>query len=125
MNGDKTVIVWGTGKVRREFLFVDDLADAVSFVLGITKSQLGATVTPRCSHLNVGSGHDLTISELAEAIRAVTSFKGGIEFDKSMPDGTPQKIMDSSRLNNLGWRSSTSLADGLSEAYSSFLGSGA
>ena len=125
MNGDKTVIVWGTGKVRREFLFVDDLADAVSFVLGITKPQLGATVTPTCSHLNVGSGHDLTISELAEAIKAVTSFEGVIEFDESLPDGTPQKLMDSSRLNSLGWRSSTSLADGLSEAYSSFLAGGA
>lgn len=120
-----SVIVWGTGKVRREFLFVDDLADAVSFVMGVTKPQLDAIMTPTCSHLNVGSGHDLTIAELAEAIKAVTSFKGGIQFNKSMPDGTLQKLMDSSRLNNLGWRSSTSLADGLSAAYSSFLTTGA
>lgn len=123
-NCDESVIVWGSGTVRREFLFVDDLASAVSFVMGVSRPQLDAIVTPTCSHLNVGSGFDLTIAELAQAIRAVTSFEGEIEFDESMPDGTPQKLMDSSRLNDLGWRASTSLADGLSEAYSSVLAGG-
>ena len=125
IHGDECVNVWGTGKVRREFLFVDDLASAVFFVMGLSRSRLDTIVIPTCSHLNVGSGFDVTISELAEAIKAETSFGGEIQFDESMPDGTPQKLMDSSRLNNLGWRSSTSLTNGLSETYSTFLAGGA
>ena len=125
MNGDSTVIVWGTGNVRREFLFVDDLAGAVFFVMGVSKQEFNTAMIPTCSNLNVGSGFDLTIAELAQAIKTVTSFKGEIQFDESMPDGTPQKLMDCSRLNNLGWRSSISLANGLVEAYSSFLETGA
>lgn len=120
INRDECVNVWGTGKVRREFLCVDDLARAVSFVMSLPKPQLDTAVTLTCSHLNVGSGKDLTIAELAELIKAVVSFEGDVEFDESMPDGTRQKLLDSSRLNNLGWRSSTSLTDGLSEAYVKF-----
>ena len=82
-------------------------------------------MTATCSHFNVGSGQDLTIAELAETIKAVTAFEGQIQFDESMPDGAPRKLMDSSRLNDLGWCPSTSLAEGLSETYSSFLASGA
>ncbi len=120
IHGDECVNVWGTGKVRREFLYVDDLAGAVFYVMGLSRSQLDAIVIPTCSHLNVGSGSDLTISELAEVIKAVTSFEGKIQFDESMPDGTPRKLMDSSRLNNFGWHSSTSLDVGVSEAYLRF-----
>ena len=123
--GKKSVGVWGTGTVRREFLFVGDLASAVSFVMGISNREVNKAVTATCSHFNVGSGQDLTIAELAETIKAVTAFEGQIQFDESMPDGAPRKLMDSSRLNDLGWCSSTSLADGLSETYSSFLASGA
>lgn len=121
MNRDTRVFVWGTGKVRREFLFVDDLARAVSFVMGITKSQLSAAVAATCSHLNVGSGQDLTIAELAEVIKSVSSFEGQIEFDESVPDGMQQKLLDSARIRNLGWSSLTSLEEGLHRAYSRFL----
>ena len=112
-------------KVQLEFLFVDVLSSVMSLVMGVSTPQFDVIVTPACSHLNVGSGYDLTISELAEAIKAVTSCEGEIQFDGSMPDGMSLKLMDSSQINNLGWRSSTSLADGLSEAYSSFLATGA
>lgn len=121
VSGSLRVDVWGTGLVRREFLFVDDLAKAVSFVMGTSKSNLNAVVTPTCSHLNVGSGCDLTISELANEIKAVISFQGSIRFDESMPDGTPQKLVECTKLQNLGWRASISLERGLNETYTSFL----
>ena len=119
--GSLKVDVWGSGLVRREFLFVDDLAKAVSFVMGTSKSKFNAVVTPTCSHLNVGSGRDLTISELANMIKAIISYQGCIGFDKSMPDGAPQKLMECTKLRKLGWEASISLERGLTEAYTSFL----
>lgn len=118
---DGKVTVWGTGKVRREFMLVDDLAKAILFIMSVPKEKIGEITTQGCPHLNVGSGEDVTILELAEKIRSVTSFEGDIEFDESMPDGTPQKLLSCTKLRKLGWRPSTSLDDGLTEVYESFV----
>jgi GDP-L-fucose synthase len=106
------VVCWGSGTPRREFLYVDDLADACAFLL---KNYSGA------EHVNVGVGDDMSISELAEAIKAVTGFEGALEWDRCKPDGTMLKRMDVSRIHDLGWRSTTSFADGLGAAYAWFV----
>lgn len=110
--GSPTVEIWGSGTPKREFLYVDDLADALVFLM---------TRYNGYDHVNVGVGEDLTIRELAETIRDVVGFKGDLAFDASKPDGTPRKLMDVSRLNALGWHAGTSLRDGLAMAYESFL----
>jgi GDP-L-fucose synthase len=106
--GNATVTVWGTGNVRREFLFVDDLSDALILLMQEYHST---------NLINVGSGEDLTIRELAEMIADVVGFEGQIRFDSSKPDGTPRKLLDSNRLRGLGWKPSVSLEDGLRRAY--------
>jgi GDP-L-fucose synthase len=108
--------VWGTGKVRREFLYADDAADAFVHLM---KSYSGE------SHVNVGTGEDLTIAELAETIRRVVGFAGEIRFRPDMPDGTPRKLLDISRLRALGWAPRTPLVEGLERSYRSFLREGA
>ncbi len=107
-----SVACWGTGTPRREFLFVDDLADACVFLL---QSYSGA------DHINIGVGADMSIKELAETIKAVTGFSGELVWDASMPDGTMLKRMDVSRINDLGWRATTSFSDGLKAAYEWFV----
>jgi GDP-L-fucose synthase len=104
--------VWGTGSPRREFLFVDDLADACLFVLQHYSAE---------PHLNVGSGEDSTIAELARIVADVVGYEGRLVFDTSRPDGTPRKLLDVSRLGALGWRSRTSLRDGLTRTYAAYL----
>ena len=106
--GDAELVVWGTGTPRREFLYVDDLADACVFLM-----ERGDAPTL----LNIGAGEDLTIAELAETVMAVVGFRGRIVYDKTQPDGTPQKLLDVSRLAALGWRASTTLPQGISQAY--------
>ncbi|EHM01996.1 putative GDP-L-fucose synthetase [Acetobacteraceae bacterium AT-5844] len=108
----KEMVVWGSGQPRREFLHVDDLADALVFLLK-NYSEM--------EHINVGFGDDVTIRELAEAIRGVVGFEGELTFDTSKPDGTPRKLMDSSRLNAMGWRPSISLEAGLRSTYAWYL----
>jgi len=108
VNEQDEVVVWGTGKPRREFLFVDDCADALVFLM---RSYDGD------AHVNVGTGEDLTIAELAETVRAIVGYQGRLRYDPSMPDGTPQKLLDVSKLTAMGWRPSTSLEVGIRATY--------
>ena len=111
-DGAPTVTVWGTGTPRREFLFVDDLADACVFVLEHYTGEL---------HLNVGSGQEVTIADFAKLIAEIVDYKGKLVFDRSRPDGTPRKLLDSSKLLEMGWRPRTLLREGLEQTYSEFL----
>jgi len=115
------VVIWGTGSPRREFLYVDDMAAASTFVMNLSKETYGQFTKPMQSHINVGSGIDITISELANEIATTVGFEGGIKFDVNKPDGSPRKLMDSRRLNDLGWAPKMSLSAGLSQTYKSFV----
>ena len=119
--GAPEVAIWGTGTPRREFLFVDDMAEACLHVHDLAPEAWRARTQPRLSHLNVGTGEDVTIAQLAAAIGRVTGYAGRIAFDPSKPDGTPRKLLDVSRLAALGWRASTPLEAGLAVAYRDFL----
>ena len=114
------VIIWGTGIPRREFLYVDDMARASVFVMELAKEQYETVTTPMQSHLNVGYGSDVTISELALAVADVTGYTGIIKFDQSKPDGSLRKWLSSERLNRLGWKPEHELEEGLSRAYLDF-----
>ena len=120
--GDKAVVVWGTGTPMREFLHVDDMAAACVHVMNLDKTTYCKHTDPMMSHINVGTGVDCTIRELAETMKRVVGFQGDIVFDSTKPDGTPRKLMDVSRLENLGWKASVTLADGLGVTYDWFLG---
>ncbi len=112
------VTIWGTGKPKREFLHVDDMADACVFSMNhIEAENLYAT---GITHLNVGTGNDITIKELAETIRKIVGFDGLIEYDASKPDGTPQKLLDVSRMTNLGWQAKIDLPTGIVETYKQY-----
>lgn len=119
VNNNPTVTIWGTGKPLREFLYVDDLAEAILFMMEKVDAKdlynLGIT------HLNVGSGTDISISELASLIAEIIGYKGKIEHDTSKPDGTPRKLMDVSRINSLGWKYKTELEEGIRKTYQWFL----
>lgn len=115
------VVVWGTGKPMREFLHVDDMAAACVHVMNLSKESYASVTEPMRSHLNVGTGTDVTIRELAETLAKVTGFKGQVSFDSTKPDGTPRKLMDNSRLRQLGWSPSYTLETGLKNAYEWFL----
>lgn len=114
-----TVTIWGTGTPKREFLYVEDLADAIFYLMN--KVDAKDLYDNGITHLNVGTGEDLTIAELAEIVKKVVGFEGEIKYDKSKPDGTPRKLMDVSRLHNLGWKHTTSLEEGIRKAYEWFL----
>lgn len=120
-NGDSKVTVWGSGKPMREFLHVDDMAAASVYVMNLDNTIYQSNTQPMLSHINVGTGVDCTIRELAETVAKVTGFAGELIFDASKPDGTPRKLMDVSRLKALGWQASISLQDGLRDAYQWFL----
>ncbi len=115
------VVIWGTGTPRREFLYVDDMAAASVFVMSLDKKAYDSQTAMMQNHLNVGSGSDVTIAELAAAVRDAVAYQGKIRFDSSMPDGAPRKWMDSERLNQLGWQPKVHLQQGLSLAYKAFL----
>lgn len=115
------VAIWGTGTPKREFLYVDDMAAASVYVMNLPKSTYDQYTLPMVSHINVGSGSDITIAELAQTIASVVGYKGALTFDAEKPDGTPRKLMDSTRLNNLGWHAKVSLMQGLCVAYDDFL----
>ncbi|WP_077524345.1 GDP-L-fucose synthase [Metapseudomonas resinovorans] len=119
--GDEEVVIWGSGKPMREFLHVDDMAAASVHVMELDNPGYQANTQPMLSHINVGTGVDCTIRELAEAIAKVTSFAGRLTFDSSKPDGTPRKLMDVSRLNALGWKAGIPLEVGLQNAYAWFV----
>jgi GDP-L-fucose synthase len=114
------VSIWGTGTPRREFLFVDDMAAASVHVMNLDKTTYEEHTQPMLSHINVGSGCEITIKELAETIAKTVGYQGQITFDRSKPDGSARKLMDSSRLNALGWQPKISLDQGLQLAYSDF-----
>ncbi|EOM1465535.1 TPA: GDP-L-fucose synthase [Klebsiella pneumoniae] len=115
------VVVWGSGTPMREFLYVDDMAAASVHVMELADEIYQANTQPMLSHINVGTGVDCTIRELAETVARVVGFEGQVVFDASKPDGTPRKLLDVSRLQALGWQYSVSLEEGLQQAYSWFL----
>lgn len=119
--GRDEVVVWGTGTPRREFLHVDDMAEASLFVMNLDRATYDANTQPMLSHINVGTGEDVSIRELAEMLAEVTGFRGRLVFDTTKPDGTPRKLMDVSRLTAMGWRARTGLRDGIGETYEWFL----
>ena len=112
VNGDKTVTVWGSGKPYREFLHVDDLADAAMFLMQNYEDD---------EIINVGVGQDVTIAQLADIIKNTTGFEGEIVYDASKPDGTPRKLLDVSKINNLGWKAKITLEDGVEQTYKWYL----
>ncbi len=115
VNNQPEVVVWGTGKPRREFMHVDDMADACVYLMeNYNYSDIGEFV-------NIGVGKDITIKELVELIKEIVGFEGGIKYDTSKPDGTPRKLMDVSRLNSLGWEARIPLKDGIKETYEWFI----
>ena len=114
------VIVWGSGKPKREFLFVDDLARACHHVMNTSKEKYYANINQICSHINVGSGEDIAISDLAELIKNLVNYNGKIIYDKSKPDGVLRKLLDSKRIRELGWSPQINLKKGLNIAYSDF-----
>lgn len=119
--GDKKVVVWGSGNPRREFLHVDDLAEACVFVMNMEKDDYDAVTEPMLSHINVGTGTDISIAELADLMAQVVGYDGEIVYDASMPDGTPRKLLDVSKITGMGWKPGISLRDGLKRTYEWFL----
>jgi len=115
------VVVWGTGNAMREFLYVDDMAAASLFVLGLDEETYQNNTQPMLSHINVGTGVDVTIREMAETMKRVVGFEGDLVFDTSKPDGAPRKLIDVSRLSAMGWHYSTGLEEGLQKSYEWFL----
>ncbi len=115
-----SVVIWGSGKPRREFLFVDDLAAASVYVMHLPKAIYDEHTKPMQNHINVGFGSDVTIAEVAQTIARIVGYSGGIRFDASKPDGAPRKWMNSALLNTLGWQPKVSLQNGLSAAYLDF-----
>ena len=120
-SGRDEVVIWGTGTPRREFLHVDDMAAASLYVLDLPKWDYDANTEPMLSHINVGTGSDISILELAQMVAEVTGFGGNVVTDPSKPDGTPRKLMDVSRLAKMGWCASIDLQRGLNETYSWYL----
>jgi len=116
-----SVRVWGSGSPKREFLYVDDMARASIFIMNLSKEIYESHTSQMNSHINVGSGQEITIKELAEKIAQVVGYKGAIFFDKSMPDGSPRKLINSQRLLSMGWRPKEDIDIGLSKAYEDFL----
>jgi len=115
------VAIWGSGKPFREFLHVDDMAEASLFVLGLDDAVYRANTQPMLSHINVGTGTDISIAELAGMLARITGFKGRVTFDPSKPDGTPRKLLDVSRLSRMGWQARIPLEDGLRSTYQWYL----
>lgn len=111
------VVIWGTGNPRREFLHVDDMAAASLYVMDLDAATYQANTQPMLSHINVGTGTDISISELAHIIAEITGYKGRIVFDLSRPDGTQRKLMDVSRLTNMGWSATIDIQNGIRETY--------
>lgn len=121
LNGDDEVVVWGSGQPMREFLYVDDMADASIFVMNLSQSIYNENTHEMLSHINVGTGKDCSIKELALTIADVVNFKGKVSFDSSKPDGTPRKLMNVERLADMGWTHTTALKTGLEKTYAWFL----
>ena len=121
LNNDSSVIVWGNGEPKREFLYVDDMAEASIRVMNLDKSTYNQYTQTMISHINVGCGYEITIRELAEIISKVTSYEGNITFDSSKLNGSPRKLIDSSCLNAIGWHARVDLEEGLRRTYNDLL----
>lgn len=119
--GKESVELWGSGKPMREFLHVDDMAAASIYVMNLVKDQYDKNTQPMLSHINVGTGIDCTIRDMAETIASVVGFDGQLVFDASKPDGPPRKLLDVGRLSSMGWKATISLEDGLRNTYDWFL----
>jgi GDP-L-fucose synthase len=117
VDGDDAVKVWGSGRPRREFMHVDDMAAACCHIMELGAEEYWSAVSDRCSHINVGTGTDIRIADLARLIADTTGFTGAIEFDASLPDGAPRKLLDVSRLRGLGWEAGIGLQEGLLGTY--------
>jgi GDP-L-fucose synthase len=120
VNNTPAVTIWGSGTPKREFLYVDDMAAASVFVMNLPKAVYDQHTSPMQSQINVGFGSDITIAELAQAVGKATGYPGNIDFDPTQPDGPPRKLMDSTRLNALGWQAKINLEQGLALAYQDF-----
>ena len=120
INKANEVVVWGTGTAKREFLYVDDMAAACVHVMNLPKNIYDEVTTPMCSHVNVGCGYDITIRDLTTLVARAVGYEGSILFDTEKPDGAPRKLMDSSRLESIGWRAQTDLEQGLQSTYADF-----
>jgi len=120
-NNYPEVLVWGSGKPKREFLYVDDMARASIFLNNLERKKLDSLTSEMCSHVNAGFGLDISISELSEIIKSVVGFEGEVRFDASKPDGSLRKLMDSKLLNDLGWKPEISLETGIRKSYDNFL----
>tara|TARA_B110000027_G_C15997489_1_gene245948 strand:- start:328 stop:795 length:468 start_codon:yes stop_codon:yes gene_type:complete len=123
INKSPDITIWGTGKARREFLYVDDLAEACVLLMNIDKTIHNKIINKLSTHINVGYGEDLTIENLAIIIKEVIDYKGMIKFDTDKPDGTPQKLLNSNKIKSLGWSANMSLKNGLLKAYEDYLSS--
>ena len=121
LNNDPKVVVWGSGEPMREFLYVDDMAEASLFIHNLDKAEYESNTEKMLSHVNIGAGKDITIRELSEIIKEVVGFDGLLKFDANMPDGSPRKLMDIQRLKDLGWQANTSLRNGIELSYTDFL----
>ena len=121
VSNDAEVIVWGTGNAMREFLYVDDMAAASIFVLELDEETYQSNTKPMLSHINVGTGIDITIREMAEVMKQVVGYEGKLTFDTTKPDGSPRKLIDVSRLSNMGWKYSINLEIGLKKTYKWYL----
>jgi nucleoside-diphosphate-sugar epimerase len=119
--GSEEVVIWGTGTPKREFLQVDDMAAACVFLLNLPKDVYAANTQPTLSHINVGTGSDVSIADLARTIALVTGFEGRISYDTTKPDGAPRKLIDVSRLTKMGWTASIPLEEGIRQTYDWFL----
>ena len=123
VNKEQAVSIWGTGRAKREFLHVDDLADACMHIMSLSAEEMPKNASGVQTHINIGSGEEVTIFELAHLISKIVGFEGEILFDPEMPDGTPRKLLDCSRLRELGWKHSIPLNEGLSATYDFMLAS--
>lgn len=119
--GAEEVLIWGSGRPRREFLHVDDLADACLFIMSADRADYERATGGSLGHINVGSGQEVTVADLAEMLRALTGFSGRVAYDPLRPDGTPRKLLDTSRLTAMGWQARIGLEDGISQTYQWFL----
>ena len=124
INQFPSVEIWGSGTPRREFLFVDDLAAASAFIMSLPLAIFGRNTQPMLSHINVGSGQEISIKDLAGLIGRVVGYQGEVAYDRSRPDGVPKKLMDSGRINAMGWHAEIGLTEGLEKAYADFLTNG-
>ena len=121
INNDTEVVAWGTGNAMREFLYVDDMAEASLFVLELDEKTYQANTKPMLSHINVGTGIDVTIREMAETMKQVVGFKGRLTFDTTKPNGALRKLIDIDRLEKMGWNYSVGLKEGLTKTYNWYL----